>query len=119
MGEYENLILRLDAYADDTCTAAAVALEAQAKRIAELERERDEAVDAIKEMEPHIPGMASLRYRAEAAEAKVARLREALMALTDNNCAYDGPNIVTPAGSHGNAINTMRLARAALKDTQP
>lgn len=52
-------------------------------------------------------------------EAKVARLREALMALTEANCTYDGSNIVIPAGSHGNAINTMRLARAALQDTQP
>lgn len=98
-------------------------LDAQTKRIAELEDERDDQCRCAAEWkymaDRRMDAAEKLIARAEAAEAKVARLREALKTLTGNNCTYYGHNIVIPARSHGNAIITMRLARAALKESKP
>ena len=51
----------------------------------------------------------------EAAEAKAARLEEALRALVDRPCAYHGTVIHIPADSHGDAMMRVTRARVALE----
>jgi len=80
MTDYTDLVKRLRAYAknqggwhniDDTCEEAADAIEAQANRIEELEKDNKHLLDACKS---HVPVM----YRLFEHKARIAELEAAL-----------------------------------------
>lgn len=96
---------------------AADLIEAQAARIAELERERGEAQAIAKRFEERQGRLvvlgAEVRERAEAAEAERDRMRAALEEIRDSDMKRGHPCEPPEYGHCG------RIARAALAPTEP